>query len=175
MPASNKIKKPWAIKGWMGLLYAQDFLTLAPKPAKATPHSLRPTMGCFVRMRTADDHYPGRHGPCIWMERARSAPASFAGPPASHLFSRPPQRRRCAPICASNVVPPSSLLPATFVYTSFAIRIFGVYLRRPTVGGAPSFYFLAAVCKSCANKGVAKETFPLVRASDNLQSSPVCS
>ena len=33
-------------------------------------------------------------------------------------------------------------------------------MLRSTVGGAPSFYFLAAVCKSCANKGVANETFP---------------
>ena len=53
LPTSKKLKKPWAIKGWLGLLYAQDFLTLAPKPAKVTSHSLRPTMGYIVRIRAA--------------------------------------------------------------------------------------------------------------------------
>jgi hypothetical protein len=37
MPASNKLKKPCAFKGWLGLLYAQDFLTFLPSPKRLLP------------------------------------------------------------------------------------------------------------------------------------------
>jgi hypothetical protein len=102
-----KLKKPCAVKGWLGLLYAQDFLTLLPSP-KGLLSIVAAYRGLQLAIAACSGFLSGRHIPCSWVERARPAPASATDAQQPCFFIRPPQRGRCAPICA----PYSSLRPS---------------------------------------------------------------
>ena len=174
MPASKKIKKPWAIKGWLGLLYAQDFLSFAPSPQNPLPIRCGPpwTIECgrghrwpLTRPSRPVQRWIG-HGP------RRPLPL---GALRSYFFIRPPQRRRCAPICAPIVAPSPQPAPRHLCLHIFCNLALRYYSLRSAVGGAPSFIFSPPFAKAAQTKALPKRRSPIVRASDNLQSSPVCS
>jgi len=135
-----------------------NFLTFLPEPKKASPHRCgRPwAMECGIgrqRLFTRPSH------PVQQVER--------------HGLRRPlPRVINCITYLSAHrnekvrthmrIIYPPAPQPTPRHLCLHIFCNFGepVHSLRSAVAGAQAFLFLAAACKSCANKGVAKETSP---------------
>jgi hypothetical protein len=137
------------------------FFDLFACPKKASPHH------CGLPWAILCDR--GRAGsiePAVtfraMMDRTRPAPASAEGAQEPCVVNRPPQRDKGRTHMRIDLAPTPQPTPRRLCLHIFCNLCVRVYALGFTVGGAPPFFFLAAVCKSCANKGVAKETSSLM-------------
>jgi hypothetical protein len=156
----------------VGPIVCARFFDFFAYPKKVTPHPCGLPWANKVRTRTSVAVDPAVTARAK-VERARPAPASAAGPPATLFIIRPPQGEGAHP-SARHLIPAPRRAPVTF-FTHLLQLVcpdLCASLRRRRC--AVTLLFSRCLQK-LRKKSHCQRDVPLVRASVNLQCSPVCS
>jgi hypothetical protein len=171
MPTSKKLKKSCAIKGWLGLLYAQDIFEFRAEPAKPLPIRCGPPWavecGRGHQWRLPRPSRPVQLGGA-WHGPRRPLACYFRWGRGCQIAHR---NEKGAPPSARHLIPAPRRAPVTFSTHLLQLgcsHLCASFHRCRCI----VFFLFTGHCKSCAEKATANEPFPLVRASDDLRGVP---
>jgi len=151
----------------MGLLYAQDCFEFRAEPTKPTPHPCGLPWAIKVRKRASVAVDPAVTARATG--GTATARASLLPWDCHNLAYLPAHRReKVRSHMRIDCSPAPRRAPVTF--STHLLQLGCAYLCASFHRcGCVVFFLFTGHCKSCAEKATAKESFPLVRASDSLR------